>query len=1147
MKTLSASVADLRADDPPPSTRARPLRSCILFVLGLACALPLFTATNARADENITLAGTFNAWNPADDAYRLARVGDQYELVRFWRCGTHEFKFVFDGTWKRHLGAAGHARLEQPGNHVELAIRQTGEYAVILDVSGKQWRLERRPPSRPHAIIGVRLKWSLGCVLLDASQSVARKGRPIKSYRWSVDARPQVPVAGHAYIKSPNSMVTELLSGIAADYRITLSIDDGELSDQSSIVARLGAGFTLSWRDAQGRRSDDLISMLPLGGERWICAFNASSDGPTSFVVNPVMSNRSAMSLNKHVLTVKNGLRYFAIYTQPPHPADPQTGTLKLETGGFHEFVYRAPADPPLPVHIERVELVGDFNGWKAGTEMWADDEGKSYRRIVELPDGVHHYKFLINGALWLPDPKDDPRFREPDGRGGHNSGVLVGVDAATLGPAKPNDVIERAVKHDPGRRRYFAAISNDLARLTVRTLAADVESVTALIGPDRRTVPMRRIASRDGFDYWSAQVARSSAVGAPIRYTFRITDGRETLRLTRAGVVPEDSGDIVPFEPRLDMDFQTPDWAKTAVWYQIFPERFRNGDPSNDPPRTVPWTHAWYTPYRPDRGRVAKGSSRDFAEKGGFYKYIFHRRYGGDLQGVRAKLPYLRDLGITAIYFNPVFQAPSLHKYDAADFRHIDDHFGVKDSLKKLTGETEDPATWQWSASDRVFLDFLKEAHRQGFKVVIDGVFNHVGREFWAFRDVLEHRQKSKYAGWFDIESWEPFHYKAWDKPDGELPRLKHDDALGLVEPVREHIFAITRRWMDPDGDGDPSDGIDGWRLDVAADINANFWRDWRKLVKSINPDAYIVAELWEESRAWLDGTTFDAVMNYPLARSAQRFFVNKKKAIKPSRLAKELQDQLAWYPPQVNYVIQNLFNSHDTDRVASMFMNPDLEYDKANRIQDNGPNYDPSRPTPEAYRKLALMVTFQMTFLGAPMIYYGDEVGMYGADDPSDRKPMYWEDLMPFDDPDERIDPGLRDHYRRMIAIRNSYPALRLGTFEVLESDDRKRVFAYSRSLDNETVVVVLNNSDKSHRLDVPVPWPAGTGVLRLDDPAACEVVASSGDHSTSRPTLRPTGRPETKLKIDNGRLHGCLLPARSGAVFAASPRARKPNAPQ
>ena len=291
-------------------------------------------------------------------------------------------------------------------------------------------------------------------------------------------------------------------------------------------------------------------------------------------------------------------------------------------------------------------------------------------------------------------------------------------------------------------------------------------------------------------------------------------------------------------------MSFETPDWAKRAVWYQIFPERFRNGDSSNDPPGTVPWRHAWYEPY--------KGPGR---EKGKFWDYIFDRRYGGDIQGIREKLPYLRRLGITAIYLNPVFQAESLHKYDASDYRHIDDFFGVKGSLKKVQGETTDPKTWQWSESDKVFLEFLKEAHAQGFKVILDGVFNHVGRDFWAFRDVVKNGEKSPYAGWFDITSFKPFHYKAWDKDDGSLPRLKHDDALGLAQPVRDHLFTVTRRWMDPNGDGDPSDGIDGWRLDVAGDINANFWKDWRKLVKSINPNAYIVAELWEESRSWLQG----------------------------------------------------------------------------------------------------------------------------------------------------------------------------------------------------------------------------------------------------------------------------------------------------
>src|SRR5262249_19841818 len=378
------------------------------------------------------------------------------------------------------------------------------------------------------------------------------------------------------------------------------------------------------------------------------------------------------------------------------------------------------------------------------------------------------------------------------------------------------------------------------------------------------------------------------------------------------------------------------------------------------------------------------------------------NRRYGGDFQGIRERLPYLRNLGVNAIYLNPCFQAESLHKYDTADYRHIDDFFGVRDSRLRLQEDPEDPATWTWSDSDRLFLDFLKDAHRQGFKVILDGVFNHVGREFWAFQDVLKNKQNSKYVDWFDIKSWEPFHYYGWFGEDNALPRLKHSDTLGLSEPVRRHLFAITRRWMDPDGDGDPSDGIDGWRLDVAPDINAHFWRDWRTLVKSLNPEAYISAEIWNEARAVLQGDQFDAVMNYEFAKPCQRFFVNKAKAIKPSQFDKELRTALGWYAPQVNLVLQNLFDSHDTDRVASMLMNPDLEYDAANRLQDNGPHYNPSRPTPECYQKLKLMVMFQMTYLGAPMIWYGDEVGMFGADDPSCRKPMLWPDLMPHDDPD-------------------------------------------------------------------------------------------------------------------------------------------------
>jgi glycosidase len=215
-------------------------------------------------------------------------------------------------------------------------------------------------------------------------------------------------------------------------------------------------------------------------------------------------------------------------------------------------------------------------------------------------------------------------------------------------------------------------------------------------------------------------------------------------------------------------------------------------------------------------------------------------------------------------------------------------------------------------------------------------------------------------------------------------------------------------------------------------------------------------------------------------------------------------------------------------------MFMNPDLEYDKADRLQDNGPNYNAKRPTPECYEKLKVEALFQMAFLGAPMFFYGDEVGMYGADDPSCRKPMYWEELMPYDDPDERIVPGLREHYRRIIAIRNTYAALQLGSFETLLMKDSMRMYAFARTLGNETIVVVLNNSDKPHKLNVPVSWPDGSAIVRLDDPKECEIVDPPADQPKARPMVRPIAGRKASAKVADGKLKGITLPARSGAMF-------------
>ena len=298
----------------------------------------------------------------------------------------------------------------------------------------------------------------------------------------------------------------------------------------------------------------------------------------------------------------------------------------------------------------------------------------------------------------------------------------------------------------------------------------------------------------------------------------FELTDGT-AKRYAASGKAYTliDSGEDVPYKVYMRPTFDTPEWAKHVVWYQIFPERFRNGDPSNDPDGTQKWTSKWFSTLP--------------GETGQFYKDVWSRRYGGDFQGILWSLPYLRKLGVNAIYLNPIFKANDLHKYDTTDYRHVDDTFGFKGDLDEIKGETDDPATWQWSKTDKLFLSFLAEAHRQGFKVIIDGVFNHVGRANWAFQDVMKNGRNSKYADWFDVTSWQPFHYRAWDGNDGALPIWRKDPETGAwcMGRLRTHYGDHTAAWLAMP-DGDPSKGVDGFRLDVPNEVPSAFWRDWRR-----------------------------------------------------------------------------------------------------------------------------------------------------------------------------------------------------------------------------------------------------------------------------------------------------------------------------
>lgn len=794
-----------------------------------------------------------------------------------------------------------------------------------------------------------------------------------------------------------------------------------------------------------------------------------------------------------------------------------------LSRAESHTFRYDARGVSPRP---KMVYLAGSFNGWNATGQAMDDEGGGQYSFTVDLPEGVHYYKFVLDGNRWVNDPNDDRELRADDGNGGVNSAVLVGFDARKLPRPANGEVIEKGIRFDRLQATDFNVVSNDTAQLSLRVQAGGVQEAYAWVnGKDGwRSVRMAPGESVMGLERESAVVPVAER---PFKWVFELRNGKRRFfygaeGLTEATEVPAAKA----FSSPAKLAFATPDWAKHAVWYQIFPERFRNGDPKNDPgdkpdERLIKWTSDWW-----------KTQPGEAPGEGNFYKgagNVWKRRYGGDIQGVQQELPYLRSLGITAIYFNPIFEATSMHKYDTRDYRHVDQHFTARCQIP-AEGETEDPATWKWTDGDKVFLDFIKEAHRQGFKVIVDGVFNHVGRDFWAFQDVCQNGAKSKYAGWFEIEKWpdslpareEDFgkpgglQFKAWDKPSGHLPALKKDAEHGLGEGPHQHIFEITKRWMAPNGN--PADGVDGWRLDAANEVPHAFWIEWRKHVKSINPDAYICGEIWSPAQPWLSGDQFDGVMNYQFAMAGQNFFVNQARATKPREFSRDLARLQSLYPLQSVLTLQNLYDSHDTDRLASMFVNPDRAYDSSNRIQDNGPTYSAARPNARQWERMRQAATFQMTFVGCPMIYYGDEAGMWSPDDPSDRMPMIWKDLGTYEDKEVKFDDVTFDAYARAIAVRRALPELQTGYMQPTYSDDGTGVVAFARELDGKTAIVVVNRSASPRT--VTVPAPGGKYVDWLDE-RSVELADEQG-----RPMAKLKATAEM-LEAKNGKVRVTVKP--------------------
>lgn len=437
-------------------------------------------------------------------------------------------------------------------------------------------------------------------------------------------------------------------------------------------------------------------------------------------------------------------------------------------------------------------------------------------------------------------------------------------------------------------------------------------------------------------------------------------------------------------------MQIQTPSWVKHAVFYQIFPDRFlMSQQPKKRLMKNPTWEH-WSAP------PTLQG-----------YK-------GGDLWGVIEKLDYLQDLGINAIYFTPIFQSTSNHRYHTHDYYQVDPLLGGNEAFQEL----------------------LDQAHQRSIRVVLDGVFNHASRGFFFFNDILENGPYSPWMDWFKIQDWPlspyngefPANYEGWGG-NRALPVFNHDNP-----DVREYIMEVAEYWIQV--------GVDGWRLDVPFEITTEgFWQEFRNRVKAINPEAYIVGEIWRNAQQWLDGTQFDGVMNYLFAGPTIAFTAGDRVVMDyvqtPSyepypplsapEYAEKMQMLLNLYPWEIQLTQLNLLASHDTARLITI-----AGGDRTS---------------------VELATLLLLTFPGASSIYYGDEVGLSGAIDPDSRRGFPLE-------PD--WDQDLLSYHRQLIALRHAYPALRIGTYRVLYAQESTYVFA--RTLDEEELVIAVNISTSS-----------------------------------------------------------------------------------
>jgi glycosidase len=696
------------------------------------------------------------------------------------------------------------------------------------------------------------------------------------------------------------------------------------------------------------------------------------------------------------------------------------------------------------PVSIVRdVYIVGSMNDWNQSADRMIEVENGIFSISLILKEGEYKYKFVEDGIRWIKDK--NATFFENDGFEGENSLIIVDNNFEKVNIKKKDGFF---LDHGIPKSQSIENInplSSTKIEFKTKAHKNDVEEVFLIKGNER--ILMDKIADDGSFDYFQVIIPLKNDE-KDFNYCFVYKDGKEEYFLLNGQISKiNDRGKYFNYSKENFSIIDNPDWIKNGIIYQIFPDRFYNGDAQNNPNFSEWYYEGVNLP--PKEGGLLNKYTQYFNFVDDWYDYSaltkspFHKPdssgfqpdynsfYGGDIAGVRQKLDYLVDLGITIIYFNPLFEAKSNHKYDAVDYMKLDPHFG----------------------SEIDFKEFVTEAHNRGIRIIIDCAFNHTGETFWAFQEGLNQGPENKFYNWYEWKKWplpeniltsrfKPLdYYECW-WGFGEMPNLNFD--LNVVNPLENsiknielaqpnwevvnYILKVADYWM---SDMD----IDGFRLDVPNEVPFWFWKLFRQKVKSIKPDAYLVGEIWSNATEWVNNDYFDAVMNYAYFKDPVMRFFNTRKC-DAKAFNQDIMQGLLSYPTQSSQVMMNLIGSHDTFRYLES-ANGDIE-------------------------SLKLAVLFQMTFIGVPHIWYGDEIGMMGGHDPDCRRPFNWKYIEDY----QKV--SLRDYYKKLIEIRKKYSCLRTGSFKTMVVDEM--VYGYTRSDDSNSITIVINNDNREQIVKIP-----------------------------------------------------------------------------